>query len=491
MQIGNILKKETFLFLISILCINCYAQQWVDKQYVYDSTLNVTYGRSVNFAGDYDTLKMDIYQPDCDSLTNFNVRPLLLFVHGGAFVSGDKSEQSITNLCKQFARRGYVTASINYRLGFISDDQAWNCNYPNYSCVFASDSSEWYRAYYRAVQDGKGALHYLLNRRFYYQIDIDNIFIAGESAGAIVALGIGLLDTINEKPMQAYAIPDAPRPSSNTTACPYNKEKTFFDPTVKRPDLGGINGNLQTTDHHYTIKAIGNMYGAMLNDLLKYSNAGKPKPAIFSFHQPCDLVVPIDSGGVFSGLSWCLTNGYNCLGVSNTAKLYGSRAFSQWNSNNNYGYSIHNDFTTKAFPYSFLFGEGSCADQINNPCHAYDNALLRENNLAQYFAPLVTTLPLCMSDTTSIPVAIDDHNHEVSNIKIYPNPTSEFVSIKCKEFYKSSVAVYNLLGELMQPPISLHHEITQINFNDFRSGIYILVLKRKDGRMKVSRVVKE
>ncbi len=136
--------------LLTLLFISTYfnssAQQWIDKVYTYDSTLNVTYGTALNFNNEVDTLKMDIYLPQCDDVSHESKRPLLLWVHGGAFLAGSKDDVSITNLCKQFAKRGYVTASISYRLGFISDDAAWNCNYPNYSCVFASDSAEWLRA---------------------------------------------------------------------------------------------------------------------------------------------------------------------------------------------------------------------------------------------------------------------------------------------------------------------------------------------------------
>lgn len=478
-------KKLALLFLY-FLYLNINAQQWIVKKYNYDSTLNVPYGTSVTFNGSIDTLAMDIYKPICDDVNHVSRKPLLIWIHGGAFLAGDKNE--MTNLCKQFAKRGYVTATINYRLGFIPDDVAWNCNYPNYSCVFATDSPEWYRSYYRAIQDGKGALRYLINRNASLKIDTNNIFVAGESAGAFIALGIGLLDTISEKPIQAYAINNAPNPVSSALSCQYCVGETFNGVNVPRPDLGGIDGTIEPTSVKFKIKGIGNMYGAMLSDLLKNHKANSPKPSIYSFHQPCDLVVPIDSGGVYAGLSWCMTNGYNCYGIANTPKVYGSRAFSNWNTNNGYGYNIHNEFTTTNFPYSFLFGTGSCTDQINNPCHAYDNSILRENNLATFFAPLVTTNPIC--DTTKFTTGVISITNE-NIVSVYPNPIVNSLNINCANYENFAITIYDMLGQKHHDEVFLLKEHTQVNIDNLPPGLYFMEIKNRNKILSVIRFIKE
>ena len=481
---------KTTLKLLFIFCqfSALYAQQWKDKKYHYDSTLNVVYGTAVNFNGGIDTLKMDIYTPFCDDQAHIATRPLLLVVHGGAFLAGDKGESNITSICKQFAKRGYVTASINYRLGFVSDEFAWNCNYPNYSCVFATDSAEWYRAYFRAIQDGKGALRYLVNRHKFFRIDTANVFLAGESAGAFTALGIGLMDTIIEKPLQAFAINDAVRPNTNTANCSYNSGKSFPNTYIPRPDLGSIEGNIEPSTIHYTIKGIGNMYGAMFSNLLKQHQSNTPKPGIFSYHQPCDIVVPIDSGRVFEGLSWCMANGYGCYKIYNTAKLYGSRSFSQWNSSYNYGYNIHNEFTSTNFPYSFLLGKGSCSDQINNPCHAYDNFTLRTENLANFFAPLVSTSPIC--DTTFFPARLSN-TFSKNKINLYPNPAQTSITIEHFSASPIIASIYSSLGQIMLNNTTLTEKKTSLDIRFLPAGIYSLILKDSNGVMQVMKLVRE
>ena len=440
----SILVYFTFLIITSIQFVS--AQQWIEQKYTYDSILNVPYGSSVNFLGDSESHLMDIYLPNCDDSLHLSRRPLLIFIHGGAFIAGDKNETNIQFMCKEFAKRGYVTASIDYRLGFISDEIAHTCNFPNYNCVFATDSAEWYRACYRSIQDGKGALRYLINRHVQYRIDTNNVFLAGESAGSFVALGTALMDVPSEKFVQANATTNVGAPNANTNSCVYNVGKTF-PASIPRPDLGDIYGAIEPTSIHYTIKGLGNFYGGMMSDLLLNYDSSKPKPAIYSFHQPCDMVVPIDSMKIYAGLSWCMTNGYGCFGISNTPKVYGSRGFSNLNTNNSYGYTIQNNFTTTNFPYSFLVGPGSCADQVNTPCHAYDNFNLRLNQLAAYFAPLVSTSPIC--DTTIFSTSLTKLDLD-RDLKIFPNPAKESFTIRQLTFENAKFCLYDNQGRIVQ-----------------------------------------
>src|SRR6266567_824486 len=55
----------------------------------------------------------DLYQPKGDTATK---RPVVIFAHGGGFTGGDKSSGPSATLAKEFALKGYLTASINYRL---------------------------------------------------------------------------------------------------------------------------------------------------------------------------------------------------------------------------------------------------------------------------------------------------------------------------------------------------------------------------------------
>ena len=54
---------------------------------------------------------LDVYVPDNDDQN----RPVYMFVHGGGFTGGSKTAAHIVHMAGQFASRGWVFVSINYR----------------------------------------------------------------------------------------------------------------------------------------------------------------------------------------------------------------------------------------------------------------------------------------------------------------------------------------------------------------------------------------
>ena len=126
----------------------------------------------------YENLHFDLYQPKNDTTNN---RPLVIVVHGGAFVSGSKDDlnQPIVGYCDSLATRGYVVASIDYRVGLILKDAK------NQLII---DSLDFKRAIQWGVQDLQGAVRYFKNHGEMYKIDPERIFIVGNSSGAILTL---------------------------------------------------------------------------------------------------------------------------------------------------------------------------------------------------------------------------------------------------------------------------------------------------------------
>lgn len=114
-------------------------------------------------------LTMDIYLPADDDSSD--ARPLLLMMHGGAFLFGSKTETGQVEWCRYFASLGYVAVSIDYRLGF------------------PLDKTDALRAENEAGEDARMALRYLLTRED-LRIDSARLYLAGTSAGAAMALAV-------------------------------------------------------------------------------------------------------------------------------------------------------------------------------------------------------------------------------------------------------------------------------------------------------------
>lgn len=172
-----------YYFLTILLFSFLASQDCIDNRYI-DDIFNITmsneveFGENINgniFDSEYtQTLYMDIYEPEDDTLEN---RPLIIFMFGGAFVGGSKESEDIVDLCTNFAKKGYVTAAIDYRLT---------------TNLFLDPSAEKaYEAVIKAIQDLKAAIRYFrMNDTLYddYKIDSNRIYVGGISAGAIASL---------------------------------------------------------------------------------------------------------------------------------------------------------------------------------------------------------------------------------------------------------------------------------------------------------------
>jgi len=208
------------------------------------SELDQIYGSAVNHQGQNQNLTMDIFYPDTtiDAMAH---RPLVMLIHGGGFSAGSK--EVLREECRLLAERGFVTASINYRLG-------WNSSPPNGQI----------RAIYRAHQDAKAAMRYLVSNWQDYGIDTNWVFIGGGSAGAI---------------------------TSNLVTYQSELEWTLIYPGIVNL-LGGLDNSTNAIVQDFDIKGVWNNWGAVFPSVMQNSEL---VPQI-AFHGVLDPTVAIDTG---------------------------------------------------------------------------------------------------------------------------------------------------------------------------------------------------
>lgn len=183
--------KKIFTFLFLATTFSSFAQYDANRyrESVFpsaDAQTDVKYASSPVWTIPYNKkdLKLNVYQPTGDT---HNKRPLIIFAHAGGFLNGSKDVDNMVAICDSFARKGYVTATIDYRKGFNP---------------LSEGSAE--RAVYRGIQDGKAAVRYFKEYALTYGIDTNNIFFGGMSAGGFISLHVGYMDKESERPQSTY-----------------------------------------------------------------------------------------------------------------------------------------------------------------------------------------------------------------------------------------------------------------------------------------------
>lgn len=206
-------------------------------------TTNVQFGQSVTIGGSVRDLFMDVYEPAGDMA---EARPAIILAFGGSFIFGNR--QDLASMCEDFARKGYVAATIDYRL----------------VDAFLTDTFQLADVVIKASADMKAAVRFLradaaTDNQF--RIDPNLIFAGGISAGAITAAHAAYLDEDDE-------------------IAPYIQ--TLLEAN------GGINGNSNDLEYSSSIQGVLNYSGA-----LKESNWIQADEApLFSAHDDMDPIVP-------------------------------------------------------------------------------------------------------------------------------------------------------------------------------------------------------
>lgn len=140
-----------------------------------------------------------------------NPRPVILLIHGGGFVSGDKDSKNAQ--IQKLSELGYVSASAMYRL----------------SPEFRFPS---------AIEDIRLAVRFLKANAKIYNIDAERIIVSGSSAGSYLAVMVGVTGNSNafsdhglysnyDSSVRAVAAQSAP-------IADFTLAKHRYSPTVKR-----------------------------------------------------------------------------------------------------------------------------------------------------------------------------------------------------------------------------------------------------------------
>ncbi len=254
------MKKISLLLIMAALTFAaCKKTEIEDAPAVlYKDAVFTNFTKQTVVYSDTFGLEMDIYRPQGDDNTN---RPVVVLAHGGGFFKGSKENPAMVRLGEKFAKHGYVAVVLNYHLASGFND--------------ILDSVKAVNLVMKSIGDARAAIRFMrksVDNQNPYGVNPNNIFMGGNSAGAILALHVGFFDDND--------------PRSN-----------FVDSIVKVN--GGFEGVAGSLGYSSYVKAVFNMAGGIVS--LAFIDA--TDPPVINFHGVDDDVVPFNCGDVYSGVT--------------------------------------------------------------------------------------------------------------------------------------------------------------------------------------------
>ncbi|MBR1512788.1 MAG: carboxylesterase family protein [Bacteroidales bacterium] len=152
------MKRITLLLALLLAGMMAFGQDMKTYQYAERDSLK---------------LYLDFYTPE--TVTDSTI--CMVYVFGGGFIKGNRDGEWEKAYFKQLVDKGFMVASIDYRLGLVG---AKNLG------VFNTEPLE--KAVYMATEDAISALAYLLEHAEELKVNKDLIVMIGSSAGAITSL---------------------------------------------------------------------------------------------------------------------------------------------------------------------------------------------------------------------------------------------------------------------------------------------------------------
>lgn len=139
---------------------------------------------AIDNGGTFKDMLLDLYVPTVPGQATF---PLVIVIHGGSFNGNDKTQPRVVKWANELAGRGYIVASIDYRLSGDKPVPSTRVQ-PLYDAIGGASASNQTTAAIAAVDDILYAIDFLHARP---EIDMWNTVLMGNSAGSIAALYVG------------------------------------------------------------------------------------------------------------------------------------------------------------------------------------------------------------------------------------------------------------------------------------------------------------
>lgn len=415
------MKLALFIFLFSVVSIQTIAQFCTpDNRFSeidfftnnqIDSELGVVYGTAPTVTGETQELILNIFYPG-ELYDTLPARPLIVLMHSGLFLGGSLS--TLDTMCVEFAKRGFVAATIEYRKGW---EYVENCQSVTLNTVISAN-----RAIYRGIQDLHASLRYLVHYAAEYKIDTSWVFCGGISAGAFAAVDLAFIT-----PVELFNL------------WPYCNNPLYG------PPLGFINAGGNTLTDAFTIKGLFHNWGSIIDiDFIKPSNA----IPVIGFAGDLDIISPIDSGFFQGCENYELMFGTEAI----CQRLTECGACTEMNKKIHGGHGVYNLTYEQGL---FRIGKASC----------FFKSIFCNNCTSSFYTDSV---PANCSLYTS-----EEEIVALSDIQLVPNPCNGMLTILGESVAESEIRVYDCQGKLVHDE-PYHPSDHYLDLCHLGKGLYIV-----------------
>jgi hypothetical protein len=435
-----------------------------------------------------------IYMPVGDTLA---ARPVILFMHTGSFLpaivnqqtTGNSNDSTVVEMCRRFAKRGFVAIAINYRIG-------WNPATTDANVA----TGQLLNATYRAVQDAKNAIRFVRKNAQSLGIDTSRIILGGQGTGGYASFAAATLNKYSEITLGKFI--------NTTTSLPYVD-------TALSGDWNGLGGSVLNiagdatipTNFHFEF----NLGGAM-GDSVWLEQGDVP---MVGFHCATDPFAPYGRGNVIVP-----TTGTVVISNASGSKVVLDKA-NRLGNNASIDSKVYNDvWTNKALEvsqgtknlYTFRFSQNPTQ---GSPWEWWNRAAIQASGQAGITADSISMLTnLDMSEAKAkayidtiqeflvprIVVALNLPGKEkywntsvkeaanLSNeLNLYPNPAANELNLQLPVVMQSIVLVDMMGREVLTSDVKSMN--VKLDITSLKQGLYFVTVKTIDGRSAVKRIV--
>jgi len=484
------MKKFLLCSLVFAICLISFHTS-AQNRYLDEVFTDVTVEENVKYGENYtvitgvpvlEDLLMDIYTPDGDTE---EMRPLIILAHAGSYLPkglntlpfGNKVDSSMVEMCTQFAKRGWVAVSMDYRLG-------WN----PMGVTQDERAGTIMTAVYRSAQDARALVRFFkadaASRESVYKVDTTKITVGGSNSGGYTALATGYLNDTSE--INLFKFQDA------TGASVINQAVWGgFNGEAGAP---GYNNYSNPGGHTSDIQLVLNMGGA-IGDTSWMESGDIP---VIAFHGVADVTTPYETSIVI-----VLATGTPIVEVSGSFNI--ARYANKLGLNQEFVDAAFDDpFTLAAqrfSSYEGLFPFFGPADGLEpwawydpddpnidnetigatgfgskaNPYAHKAKALAFIDTIMNYFCPRAA-LAL---DLQTFPVGLENASQPVK-LRVFPNPITSTAFIESSSDDPIlSIELYNMLGQLVRSDEVINASEYSFDRDKIPSGFYLMNVRLK------------